>query len=228
MHDLHKHINNVLAQISEYATHYQRQPDSVHLLAVSKKHPAAMIREAYQYGLRRFGENYLQEALEKMHQLADLDIEWHFIGPIQSNKTREIASHFDWVHSVDRLKIARRLNEQRPDNLPPVNICLQINISHESSKSGMSLDELDDICENISHMQRISLRGLMAVPAATESLEQQRLPFRVLRLRLQDLQNKYPHMDTLSMGMTNDMQAAIAEGANLIRIGTGIFGARPA
>lgn len=226
MHDLHKHIDNVLAKISEYATDYGRQPDSVHLLAVSKKHPAAMIREAYQYGLRRFGENYLQEALEKMNQLTDLDIEWHFIGPIQSNKTREIASHFDWVHSVDRLKIAHRLNEQRPDDLPPINICLQVNISQESSKSGMSLAELDDICENISHMKRVHLRGLMAIPAPADDLEQQRLPFRALRLHLQKLEKKYPGMDTLSMGMTNDMQAAIAEGANLIRIGTGIFGAR--
>jgi len=203
-----------------------RAAGSVGLIAVSKTHPASAIREAYGLGQRDFGENYLQEALSKQEQLQDLGITWHFIGPIQSNKTRPLASHFAWVHSVDRLKIAQRLSEQRPEELPPLNVCIQVNVSAEASKSGIVISELRELAEAVVELPRLRLRGLMAIPAPDTDTANQRLAFRRLREALTNL--NLPGLDTLSMGMSDDLEAAVAEGATLVRIGTAIFGARPA
>lgn len=217
-------VNDRIRQ-AEQNSHREGQ---VLLLAVSKTKPASMVREAWELGQKDFGENYLQDALEKMNSLADLkDISWHFIGPIQSNKTRDIASHFQWVHSVDRLKIAQRLNDQRPDDLPPLNICLQVNISHEESKSGVVPDELPELVKSISLMPHLKLRGLMAIPAPEQDTEKQRIPFKALAKLQQQLNNDLQlDMDTLSMGMTDDLEAAIYEGSTMVRIGTALFGAR--
>ena len=199
------------------------------LLAVSKTKPAAMIREAWHLGQRDFGENYVQEALDKQDELADLaGIVWHFIGPLQSNKTREVAERFAWVHSVDRVKSARRLNDQRPEALPPLQVCLQVNISAEASKTGVSLDELPALAEAVLAMPRLRLRGLMAIPAPAEGLDAQRAPLARLRQALEGLRERFPEapLDTLSMGMSDDLEAAVLEGATLVRLGTAIFGAR--
>lgn len=202
-----------------------RPPGSVGLIAVSKTQPAAAIRAAVQAGQRDFGENYLQEALAKQTELADCPaIRWHFIGPIQSNKTRPIATHFDWVHSVDRLKVAERLSEQRPSQKPALNICLQVNISHEDSKSGINLAELPELARAVAALPRLRLRGLMAIPAPTADPASQRQAFRTLRLALENLD--LPGLDTLSMGMSDDLEAAILEGATLVRVGTAVFGPR--
>lgn len=206
-----------------------RPPGSARLLAVSKTKPAAMIREAWQLGQREFGENYVQEALDKQAELADLDdIVWHFIGPLQSNKTRDVAEHFSWVHGVDREKIARRLNDQRPAALPPLEVCLQVNISDEASKSGIGLEALPALAEAVLAMPRLRLRGLMTIPAPAEGLAEQRAPFARLREALEALRARHPEarLDTLSMGMTADLEAAVLEGATLVRLGTAIFGAR--
>ncbi|MGM0988214.1 MAG: YggS family pyridoxal phosphate-dependent enzyme [Pseudomonadota bacterium] len=206
-----------------------RPTDAARLLAVSKTKPAALIREAWHLGQREFGENYVQEALEKQAELADLNpIVWHFIGPLQSNKTREVAEHFTWVHSVDREKIARRLNDQRPGTLGPLDICLQVNISDEASKSGISLEALPALAEAVQAMPRLRLRGLMAIPAPAEGIDAQRVPFARLREALDGLRERFPEapLDTLSMGMTTDLEAAVLEGATLVRLGTAIFGAR--
>lgn len=221
----------ILARISAQEQRAGRQPGSVLLLAVSKTHGADRLREAYAAGARHFGENYVQEALDKIGQLSQppqplSDITWHFIGPIQSNKTRDIAGAFDWVHSVDRLKIARRLNDQRPAHLPALNVCIQVNLSNEDSKSGVTLDEVDALCADISQLPRLQLRGLMAIPAPCQDHAQQRAVFKPLTARFQRLQQQYPAMDTLSIGMSDDFDAAIAEGSTMIRIGTAIFGAR--
>ncbi len=206
-----------------------RPATDARLLAVSKTKPASLIRDAWHLGQREFGENYVQEALNKRAELADLDeIVWHFIGPLQSNKTREVAEHFAWVHSVDREKIARRLNDQRPEALPPLEICLQVNISAEPSKSGASLAELPALAEAVLAMPRLRLRGLMAIPAPSEGSDAQREPFARLREALEALQARFPEapLDTLSMGMTGDLEAAVQEGATLVRVGTAIFGKR--
>jgi pyridoxal phosphate enzyme (YggS family) len=213
-------------RIAEAERNFGRTAGSVQLLAVSKTKSAAMIRTARGCGQRRFGESYAQEALIKMQALRELDIEWHFIGPIQSNKTRDIASHFAWVHSVDRLKIATRLNDQRPEGLPPLQCCLQVNISGEASKSGLSLSELPAIAAAVARMPRLALRGLMAIPAPEDDLDRQRQPYRSLRRALDKLRAGGLALDTLSMGMTADLEAAIAEGATLVRVGTAIFGPR--
>lgn len=199
-----------------------RAAGSVKLLAVSKTQPAEVLLKAYQLGLRDFGENYLQEALAKQAELNLPDIVWHFIGPIQSNKTRPLAEHFDWVHSVDRLKIAERLSEQRPSELPDLNICIQVNISDEASKSGVSLDELSDLVQAVKTLPRLKLRGLMAIPAPTHDFSEQRLAFR----KLSEAMNTFEGLDTLSMGMSDDLEAAVLEGSTLVRIGSAIFGAR--
>ena len=204
----------------------QRSICDILVLAVSKTRPAEDIRLAHACGLQQFGESYLQEALEKMAQLEDLDLVWHFIGPIQSNKTRAIAAHFDWVHGVDRLKIARRLSEQRPAYLAPLQLCLQVNISGEKSKSGASLEQLPQLAREIITLPRLQLRGLMAIPAASADTRAQRESFARLRAALLELQAIAPAMDTLSMGMSGDLEAAIAEGATILRIGTDLFGAR--
>ena len=205
---------------------YRRPPGEVRLLAVSKTRSPEEILAAAACGQRHFGENYLQEALEKITRLEGHPLCWHFIGPIQSNKTRAIASHFHWVHSVDRLKIAWRLSDQRPSGLPPLNICLQVNISGETSKSGIGLAELPEIASQVAELPGLRLRGLMAIPRRCTDFAQQRLPFRRLREALHALNEAGAGLDTLSMGMSADMEAAIAEGATIVRIGTDIFGPR--
>lgn len=216
-------LKKVTERIHQAALSAGRNPQSVHLVAVSKTQSAEVLVDAYQAGQRLFGENYLQEALDKQKDLANLTgIEWHFIGPIQSNKTRAIAEHFAWVHSVDRLKIAERLNDQRPPHLPPLNICIQINVDDEATKSGVSFAELPALVEAITQLSNLKLRGLMTIPSADNSLEQQALAFR----KLAKAKSRYDFMDTLSMGMSADLEIAIAEGATHVRVGTDIFGAR--
>jgi pyridoxal phosphate enzyme (YggS family) len=227
MSDLADRINTVLTRIRAAEDRFQRQPGSVTLLAVSKVQPASAVAEAAAIGLDRFGENYLQEASEKMQQLSHLDLEWHFIGPIQSNKTRGIAEHFAWVQSVDRLKIAERLSAQRPDHLPPLNICLQVNVSREATKSGLDLEALPSVANAVAALPRLRLRGLMTIPAASDDFVVQRQGFALLRQAQARLNHDGLELDTLSMGMSGDLEAAIAEGATLIRIGTAIFGPRP-
>ena len=213
----------VEARIRDAALAVQRDVTSVHLLAVSKTKPAAALREAYAAGLRDFGENYLQEARAKQVELADLPLSWHFIGPIQSNKTRDIAEHFAWVHSVDRLKIAQRLSEQRPADLPPLNICIQVNVSGEASKSGCTPQDLPALAAAIDALPRLKLRGLMAIPEPTDDRSEQDAAFATVRTLLQSLNMG---LDTLSMGMSHDLESAIAQGATWVRIGTALFGAR--
>ena len=203
-----------------------RPTGSVSLLAVSKTKPPDQVREAYKSGLTAFGENYAQEMAEKARDLADLPLSWHFIGPIQSNKTAIIAEVSDWVHSVDRLKIARRLSEQRPPEKGPLNILLQVKTSDEDSKSGVLPEALPELIAAIAELPHLMLRGLMTIPAPTHDTMLQRQPFRVLRETLLSLQPAQPELDTLSMGMSGDLEAAIAEGATLVRVGTDIFGAR--
>ncbi len=216
-------IGLVSQRIRAAADAVQRDASSIHLLAVSKTKPARAVREAYAAGLRDFGENYLQEALGKQADLTDLPLSWHFIGPIQSNKTRAIAEHFAWVHSVDRLKIAQRLSEQRPADLPPLNICIQVNVSGEASKSGCTPADLPALATAISALPRLKLRGLMAIPEPTEDRAEQDAAFATVR----DLQASLNlALDTLSMGMSHDLESAIAQGATWVRIGTALFGAR--
>ena len=217
------HIALVEARIRAAALAVQRDVTGVHLLAVSKTKPAVALREAYAAGLRDFGENYLQEARAKQVELADLPLCWHFIGPIQSNKTRDIAEHFAWVHSVDRLKIAQRLSEQRPAELPPLNICIQVNVSGEASKSGCTPQDLPALAAAIQALPRLKLRGLMAIPEPTEDRAEQDAAFATVR-ELQESLNL--GLDTLSMGMSHDLESAIAQGATWVRIGTALFGAR--
>ncbi|MBD8237663.1 MULTISPECIES: YggS family pyridoxal phosphate-dependent enzyme [Pseudomonas] len=216
-------IGQVSQRIRAAADAVQRDASSIHLLAVSKTKPAQAVREAYAAGMCDFGENYLQEALGKQAELTDLPLSWHFIGPIQSNKTRAIAENFAWVHSVDRLKIAQRLSEQRPADLPPLNICIQVNVSGEASKSGCTPADLPALVNAISALPRLTLRGLMAIPEPTEDRAEQDAAFATVR----DLQASLNlPLDTLSMGMSHDLESAIAQGATWVRIGTALFGAR--
>ena len=216
-------LGQVSQRIRAAADAVQRDASSIHLLAVSKTKPAQAVREAYAAGMCDFGENYLQEALGKQAELTDLPLSWHFIGPIQSNKTRAIAENFAWVHSVDRLKIAQRLSEQRPADLPPLNICIQVNVSGEASKSGCTPADLPALASAISALPRLKLRGLMAIPEPTEDRAAQDAAFAQVR----DLQNSLDlPLDTLSMGMSHDLESAIAQGATWVRIGTALFGAR--
>ena len=216
-------ISQVMARIQAGAQAAQRPAGTIGLLAVSKTKPAAAVREAYAAGIRDFGENYLQEALAKQQELADLPLCWHFIGPIQSNKTRAIAENFAWVHSVDRLKIAQRLSEQRPAGLPPLNICIQVNISGEASKSGCEPAGLQALATAIAALPNLRLRGLMAIPEPLEDRAAQDAAFASVRTLQEHLQLP---LDTLSMGMSHDLEAAIAQGATWVRIGTALFGAR--
>jgi pyridoxal phosphate enzyme (YggS family) len=219
-------LQHLLERIHSAELSAGRAEGGVALLAVSKTQPAPVIREAVAAGQLAFGENYLQEALAKQDALADLpELVWHFIGPIQSNKTRPIAERFDWVHTVDRLRIAERLSQQRPADKPPLNVCLQVNVSGEATKSGVTLAALPELAAAVAQLPRIRLRGLMAIPAPASGLERQRLPFRMLREAMAAL--ALPGLDTLSMGMSDDLEAAILEGATLVRIGTAIFGPRP-
>ncbi|EQM70518.1 YggS family pyridoxal phosphate-dependent enzyme [Pseudomonas tohonis] len=223
MSTIAENIAKVRARIREAAQASERDFSAIGLLAVSKTKPAAAIREAHACGVVDFGENYLQEALAKQQELADLPLTWHFIGPIQSNKTKPIAEHFHWVHSVDRLKIAERLSAQRPTHLPPLNICLQVNVSGEASKSGCAPEELPTLAAAVAALPNLHLRGLMAIPEPTEDRAEQHAAF----ARLQQLSHSLNlPLDTLSMGMSHDLEAAIAEGATWVRIGTALFGAR--
>jgi pyridoxal phosphate enzyme (YggS family) len=219
-------IETVVDQIDRFAQSGARSPSEIELIAVSKTRSGAEIRQAWESGLTRFGESYLQEAIEKQKALTDLPIEWHFIGPIQSNKTKPIAEHFAWVHSVDRLRIAQRLSNQRPETLPPLQICLQVNIDGEESKSGIEPDAVEELAHQIAALPRLTLRGLMAIPAPTDSLEAQRIPFQKLRQLFDRLNQQGFTLDTLSMGMSDDLEAAILEGSTQVRIGTALFGVR--
>lgn len=223
MSTIEEKIAKVRTRIREAAQGVGRDTASVGLLAVSKTQPAEAIRAAHACGQQDFGENYLQEALGKQQALADLPLCWHFIGPIQSNKTKAIAEHFAWVHSVDRLKIAQRLSEQRPAELPPLNICLQVNVSGEASKSGCAPQDLSALAAAVAQLPGLKLRGLMAIPEPTDDPAEQRAAF----ARLREWQARLPfQLDTLSMGMSHDLESAIAEGATWVRIGTALFGAR--
>ena len=207
--------------------HIVNQTGEVTLLAVSKAQTAEKLREAYEAGQTKFGENYLQEALNKQAELADLNIEWHFIGPIQSNKTQLIAQHFTWVHGVDRLKIAQRLSDARPADLPPLQICLQVNISGETSKSGVTPNELLDLVRTVCALPKLTLRGLMTIPEPTDDEALQHQQFKQMRDLLNDLNKQGFALNTRSMGMSSDYKVAIEEGATIIRVGSAIFGARP-
>jgi len=228
MSSIAENLSQVRQQMKSAVRKTGRYTSQVLLLAVSKTRPADDLRQAYAEGQRDFGENYLQESLEKITTLQDLDICWHFIGPLQSNKTKAVAENFNWMHTVDRLKIAQRLSDQRPANLPPLNICVQVNISQEQSKSGVLPSELPELIAKISELPNICVRGLMAIPKATENPKEQQQAFAAMQTLLKQLQEAHPEMDTLSMGMSGDMDAAIAEGSTIVRIGTAIFGARPA
>lgn len=230
MNNTEKDIITALAQIrqriADAEQRFNRVSGSVQLLAVSKTKPVTDIQAAINGGQSYFAENYLQEAVEKIIHLNNGQVVWHFIGSIQSNKTRDITQYFQWVHTIDRAKVARRLSELRPNHLPPLNVCLQINISGEENKSGIEPHEIKQLAHDCASLPNIRLRGLMAMPAQYSDFERQRVPFRQLRLFLTELQTEYPELDTLSMGTTNDLEAAIAEGATILRIGTAIFGAR--
>ncbi len=225
MTSISNRLQAILSSI-ESAKQLAQADQNVQLLAVSKAQAAAAIREAYAAGQRQFGENYLQEALDKQAQLSDLAILWHFIGPIQSNKTQLIAQHFDWVHSVDRLKIAQRLNDARANNSNPLQVCVQINISNEASKSGVLVADLQATVAAIAKLPHLKLRGLMAIPAASQDLSVQRQQFKQVRQCYDNLLALGYQLDTLSIGMSDDYAAAIEQGATIVRIGSALFGAR--
>lgn len=227
MADLFDRYHQTRSALLNAAREFGRHPESITLLAVSKTRPAEDISNLYRIGQRDFGENYLQDALAKQRRLAHLDLRWHFIGPVQSNKTRQIAARFHWVHTLDRTKIAQRLNQQRPDHLPPLNVCLQINIDDETSKSGVTLMELPQLVESVLELNRLKLRGLMVIPRPKDDFEQQRQTFSAVKATLDEFNQRYKlAMDTLSMGMSADLRAAIAAGSTMVRIGTAIFGPR--
>lgn len=227
-------LQSVADQLTRYSEHYKRTPGSVQLLAVSKRKPLSAITAAISCGQRSFGENYVDEGVEKILALADSDInadihsdiEWHFIGAIQSRKCASIARHFQWAHGVDRLKVAAKLSAQRPADMPALNICLQVNLDDEHTKAGVAIEEVRALATECADLPGINLRGLMAIPAPRSELHAQRQVFCRLRACLESLQADFPNMDTLSMGMSGDMEAAVAEGATIVRVGTAIFGAR--
>lgn len=219
-------LEKVRERIADSASRYARDPGEITLIAVAKGQADSAMRALADAGQRHFGENYLQEAMAHQQALADMALCWHFIGPLQSNKTRDIAARFDWVHSIDRLRIARRLDSQRPETLPPLNICLQINISGEQSKAGISLAELPALTAEVARLPRLRLRGLMAIPAPAGDEASRREPCRQLCEALELLNNEGYKLDVLSMGMSGDLEAAIAEGATHVRVGTALFGPR--
>ncbi len=221
-----KSIKQFLDEIRNLETQYGRPEKSVTLLAVSKTRSTAEIEKLADQGQICFGENYLQEAIDKIQSLRHRNLEWHYIGRIQSNKTRQIATHFDWVHTIDRLKIAQRLSSQRPDDLDALKICLQVNTSGEATKGGVSFESLSELAFAVAELPRLELRGLMTLPAPAYEMEQQRRPFHEMRKALDSLRQQGLDLDTLSMGTTNDYEAAIAEGATIIRVGTALFGPR--
>jgi len=233
MPNVRHNLENIKLLIKVAIKHYAAEKTSVQLLAVSKARSCEEIRAAYQVGQVAFGENYLQEALPKIKSLADLPLEWHFIGRVQSNKTKQIAAYFSWIHSVCSLKVAERLNEQRPQNLAPLNICIQVNTSQEPTKAGAKLEELPKLVSLISQLPNIHLRGLMALPAPVDPMlkgrvkfEAQRQAYKKLYSTFLDLKKEFNDLDTLSIGTSQDFMAAIAEGATIVRIGTDIFGTR--
>lgn len=219
-------LQAVRQRIATAALRFGRDPESVQLLAVSKTWPEGAIKEAAACGQHAFGENYVQEAVGKISSLANQNLSWHFIGPLQSNKTRLVAEQFDWVHSIDRLKIAERLSTQRPPDRTPLQICVEVNLCHENSKSGCAPADAPPLCRAIALLPHLQLRGLMAIPQPVEDFDQQRLLFRRLRQLKEQLAAEGIALDTLSMGMSHDLEAAIAEGATLVRVGTAIFGHR--
>lgn len=223
---MEQNLAGLRQRINTHTHQYQRAPDDIHILAVSKRQPVDAIRALQAAGQSDFGENYLQEALEKMGRLRDETLRWHFIGPLQSNKTRAVAEHFDWVHTLEREKTARRLDEQRPAGLPPLEVCIQVNVSGEPSKAGIMLSELPALATTVAALPRLRLRGLMTLPAPADDLTEQRRPFAELRAALERLQTDGHMLDTLSMGTSADLEAAIAEGATIVRIGTALFGPR--
>ncbi|QUM83333.1 YggS family pyridoxal phosphate-dependent enzyme [Moritella sp. 28] len=230
MNSISTRLQQVLTQIENAASTSCKKRCEISLLAVSKTKPVEQVMAVYALGQRKFGENYLQEAIEKITHLQQDsnydDIEWHFIGPIQSNKTRPIAEHFDWVQSIDRLKVAQRLNDQRPAEMEKLNVCIQINISAEDSKSGADLQQARQLAEQVANLPNLVLRGIMAIPEKTDDLDKLKSQFNQLESLYLSLQHQYNQIDTLSMGMTNDMELAIAQGSNMVRVGTAIFGAR--
>lgn len=224
---LHTRFAQVMQQIQEAAHAANRNDDSIALLAVSKTKPASAIAQLYQAGQRQFGENYVQEAIEKITELRDLnDITWHFIGPLQSNKTKDVAQHFDWVQSIDREKLVKRLNNQRPTDMRPLNILIQVNIDDEASKTGVSLNEIDGLAKSIANSERLQLRGIMAIPNPDASVAEQAKSYQQLHEAYLALKAQYPEVDTLSLGMSSDLHEAIASGSNMVRVGTALFGAR--
>ncbi|CBG91708.1 YggS family pyridoxal phosphate-dependent enzyme [Citrobacter rodentium] len=229
MNDIAHSLAQIRDKISAAASHCGRAPEEVTLLAVSKTKPASAIEEAIAAGQRAFGENYVQEGVEKIRHFQEKGsegLQWHFIGPLQSNKSRLVAEHFDWCHTIDRLRIAARLSEQRPAQLPPLNVLIQINISDENSKSGIALAELEQLAEEVAALPNLRLRGLMAIPAPESDYVRQFEVARQMAVAFAGLKTRYPGVDTLSLGMSDDMDAAIAAGSTMVRIGTAIFGAR--
>lgn len=227
MKTIAERLKSALQTLHHSAQQVNRCVDDVTLLAVSKTKPVSDIQLAYAAGQRQFGENYVQEGVEKIQQLQNLtDISWHFIGPLQSNKSKLVAEHFDWVQSVDRFKIAKRLSDQRPANLPPLQVCIQLNIEQEHTKSGIDAQQLLALAEQIQTLPNLTLRGLMAIPQKTDDGQQQQQTFRQLQALFQQLKALYPQVDTLSMGMSADAEMAIANGSTMVRLGTAIFGAR--
>ncbi len=220
-------LKNVMARIEKAAVQAHRPATAVGLLAVSKTRAADEIRALYALGQRAFGENYVQEALDKQALLHDCEIEWHFIGPLQSNKSRAVAMHFDWLHSLDRISLAERLHRQRPVGLPPLNLCIQINIDHEPSKAGIALRDLPALAQALKPLSRLTLRGIMAIPDPDQSAQSLRQRFAELHDAFEQLQQDHASVDTLSMGMSDDLELAIDAGSTLVRIGTALFGARP-
>ena len=227
MSTIQNNLQAVIARIAAACQASDRPTSAVQLVAVSKTFPEQAVRAAAGAGQRDFGENYVQEAMAKMQALADLPLTWHFIGPIQSNKTRPIAQAFQWVHSIDREKVANRLSEARPAHLPPLKVCIQVNVSGESSKSGVAPGALPALAKRVSALPGLELRGLMAIPEPTPDAQLQQRRFRVLRELKDELARAGIALDTLSMGMSADLEAAIAEGATMVRVGTAIFGERP-
>ena len=219
-------LTKIRNKIEEAEKQFGRRNNSVCLIAVTKTREINEITDAINENQRHFGENYCQEAVEKIKAINHSDLIWHFIGPIQSNKTNQIAKYFSWVHTLDRLKIARRLNEMRPDNLPPLNVCVQVNTSKESTKSGLLINELENFIDALDEFKRLKIRGLMSLPKINENFDSQRESFRQLNKVFHKLNKNHVKLDTLSMGTTIDMNAAIAEGATFVRIGTAIFGPR--
>lgn len=226
-HQIKHNLVRVNARIAEAAQACDRDPNDIQLLAVSKTKPVSDIVLAYENGQRLFGENYVQEGVDKIHQMTDFsDIVWHFIGPLQSNKSKIVAENFHWIHSVDRLKIAKRLNMQRPSKLGKLNICIQVNIDDDENKSGIAVAQLDELIEQVQTLENLTCRGLMTIPKANTSETELKNSFAKMRELFDKYQQKFEHFDTLSMGMSSDLDLAISQGSTMVRVGTDIFGAR--